>query len=134
MGEISSNFETCNHRRREEIMPSTEEITRFFVSSFDEDAKLRAENPGLQELWDQYQTMLKLVKPAIDPREETVAKTFARIKADSKARFTAGIHIEADIRNPCGEIGMPDKPPGKIELNGREIAIEDFNRIFGKRK
>jgi len=26
--------------------------------------RLRKENPGLQELWDQYQTMLKLLTPA----------------------------------------------------------------------
>jgi len=37
------------------------------------DAKLRAENPGLQELWEQYQTMLKLCKPARELAEETDA-------------------------------------------------------------
>ena len=37
------------------------------------DAKLRDENPGLQELWEQYQTMLKLIKPAKAPVKDTTA-------------------------------------------------------------
>ena len=120
-------------------MPTIDEMKNIFGDTMSGelnlsgDAKLRAENPGLQELWDQYQTMLKLVKPAPSPKTESVEEIFARIKAQRKARFAAGIHIEADIKNPCGEIGMPDKPPGKIELNGQEIGIKDFNRLFGKR-
>ena len=113
--------------------PSAEEITRAFSGSFAEDERLRAENPGLQELWDQYQTMLKLCKPAIAPRADDAKTVLEQIRARIRANHTPGIHIEADIRNPCSEIGMPDKPPGKIELNGKEIAIDDFNRIFGKR-
>ena len=114
--------------------PSAEEITRAFSGSFAEDERLRAENPGLQELWDQYQTMLKLIKPAKDPREEMIADALDRIRADYKVQNMPGVHIEADtqIQKPCAEIGMPDKPPGKIELNGKNIAIEQFNRIFGK--
>jgi hypothetical protein len=63
------------------------------------DEKLRAENPGLQELWDQYQTMLKLLKPANPAPSESEKATniLALIKARAKTNHTPGMHIEADM-------------------------------------
>lgn len=119
-------------------MPPTLKDMRkaFGDSALSGDEKLRADNPGLKELWDQYQTMLKLIKPAKDPRVESAAELLEQIRSRLKTQHMPGVHIEADIQiqKPCAEIGMPDKPPGKIEINGKNIAIEDFNRIFGKRK
>jgi len=37
------------------------------------DELLREQHPGLKELWDQYQTMLKLVTPSIE-KESTLKK------------------------------------------------------------
>ena len=43
--------------------------------------KLRNENPGLQELWDQYQTMLKLCTPAKEIQESSGASTLDQIRS-----------------------------------------------------
>ena len=36
--------------------------------------RLRAENPGLQELWEQYQTMLKLLTPADTKKSQSASE------------------------------------------------------------
>jgi len=74
------------------------------------DAKLRADNPGLQELWEQYQTMLKLIKPAKKPVADTEAD---------------------DILNQirARQAGTPPTPkfkPRKLSMEERVQQLEDF--------
>ena len=80
------------------------------------DAKLRAENPGLQELWEQYQTMLKLIRPAQEPRSE----------ADS---------ILAKIR--ARQMNAPPTPkfkPRDLTLDERVDQLEKFMKMRSNRE
>ena len=45
-----------------------------------DDAKLRAENPGLNELWEKYQTMLTLCRPATPAPDNSAADMLALIR------------------------------------------------------
>lgn len=94
--------------------------------------KLRADNPGLQELWEQYQTMLKLVTPAKKPsQQENASDVLKQIRNRMKASHRPGVHIEADMGNPY--INITDQPPkekGKIELDGKKITLEKLKKLF----
>ena len=77
------------------------------------DAKLRAENPGLQELWEQYQTMLKLIKPAKVQTQETAA---------------------ADVLNQirARKASTPPTPkfkPRELSMEERVQQLEDFMKM-----
>ena len=61
------------------------------------DAKLRAENPGLQELWDQYQTMRKLLSPAKEPNTKAT-DILAMIRQQNKSSNIAYQELEKDQR------------------------------------
>jgi len=77
------------------------------------DAKLRAENPGLKELWDQYQTMLKLIKPAKVPTQEESA-----------------VDILNQIRSR--QAGTPPTPkfkPRELSMEERVQQLEDFMKM-----
>lgn len=119
-GDLKVN-RTMRHASRSEMFNNQSNMTV--------EEQIRKDNPGLQELWDQYQTMLKLCTPAKKSSTgETPTDILLQLIADRKARNAVGIHIEADMIKPCSEIGMPDKPPSE----GNTMTMEKLKGLLNK--
>ena len=75
---------------------------KWYDEQMTEEEKLREEHPGLKDLWNQYQTMLKLCKSAKpEPKEETVGDILANIRA-RQAKKSSQKHM-----NKCAEVEKP---------------------------
>lgn len=66
-----TSFELPSQQR---TMKMADGFTHERPRAYTQEEKLRMDNPGLMELWEQYQTMLKLLTPADTKKLRGTAK------------------------------------------------------------
>ncbi len=93
---------------------------------------------GLKELWDQYQTMLKLCTPppAEQNHEDSAAVTLKQIKATQQAhKRMLAMELEAEAEGlKAGDIDMLNMPLQMPPAKSRYLTVEEVKTLFNEKK